>query len=359
MKILLIGEASGVHRNLKKGFEELGHTAFHIIKYSEQQGRSSDASFCKARNGILGGISRNISSLHNALCLEKYDVINFLNTITAVHGRYTRYLDLPIIRNKAKIMSYYAVGCDELGIIRRSDCDFAYIPCPSCLGSGETLGRDCEEFLNPLYKKSGDRARRYFDVAGCSMIEYDHTSTFFGEKSFCRVPLPVDTDAINFSPARNRKIVKIAHTPSRRGFKGTTIVLEAIDILRKSRNDFEFKIIEGLNFEDYLNVIRDVDIVVDQVYSQSPGMNALEMLAAGKIVFTGATKLGQTYYDFMHNFPGVNAEPNPTILAESLSFMLDKRNSYSEFGFAGREYIEKNHSCVYSAQKFLNLWLRK
>lgn len=356
MEILLIGEASGVHHNLKKGLLELGHDVEHKILYGSAQGRSNDGSFAPISKGIIGGIKRNISPLVTANSLKQYDVINFINTITAVHGQYTKYLDLPILNRKAKKLSYYALGCDELGLIRRSHLNFAYSPCSTCLSSGEMLGRDCENKLNPIYDKSIERAEKYLDVGASSMIDYDHVSDIFKDKPFSRIPLPIDTETINFNPAKKNKKITIAHSPTRRGFKGTDAVLKAMSILNNQRNDYEFIIIEGLPFKEYIEVMKNVDIVIDQVYSQSPGMNALEMLAAGKIVFTGATELGKSYFDFMQDFPGFDASPDPIKLANKLSEILDSQHMFAEWSEYGREYIEENHNCITVANQFVSLW---
>lgn len=356
MDILLIGEASGVHHNLKKGLLELGHNVDHKILYGSAQGRANDGSFASEGKGIIGGIKRNISPLITANSLKQYDVINFINTITAVHGQYTKYLDLPILNRKAKKLSYYALSCDELGLIRRSTHDLKYSPCATCLSSGETLGVDCEKRFNPIYDKSVDRAEKYLNVGASSMIEYDHVSEVFKNKSFTRIPLPIDTETIEFHPAVKSEKILIAHAPTRRGFKGTDVVLKAIEVLKAQRNDFEFIIVEKLSFKDYVKVMTEVDIVIDQVYSQSPGMNALEMLAAGKIVLTGATELGKSYFDFMQHFPGFDASPEAIKLANKLGEILDNQDMFAQWSESGRKYIINNHSCVTVAKQFVDLW---
>lgn len=356
--MLLVGEASGVHRNLKKGLLHLGLDVVHYIQFKSQQGRTNDGYFSPDFPGVFGGVVRNVAPFIKTALLDDYDVVNFLNTITAVHGKYTKYFDLPLLRNKAKIMSYYAVGCDELGIIRRSFHDFEYTPCATCLASGELLGRDCESHLNKIYDKSTGRAQKYFDTAAISMVEYDHVSACFDPSFTARIPLPVDVDAIPFSPAKAKTRIKIAHTPTRRGFKGTEVVNQAIALLSQARNDFEFISIEGLNYGDYLLAMNDVDVVIDQVYSQSPGMNALEMAAAGKIVLTGATAKGKSYFDFMENFPGINAEPEPKLLCDTLSRIIDNKRDFPVLAEQSRLYIKTNHSCPDVAQKFLRLWGR-
>lgn len=357
MKVLLVGEASGVHRNLKQGLKALGVECLHMVHSDTAPRRSYDDAFSYSYGGLLGGLARNLQPFIKISALPRFDVINFCNTITSVHGIYTKYLDLPALRKKTKIMSYYALGCDEIGLIRANNA-LPYAPCTGCLKSGDVLSRDCSQILYPRVEKSKRIVNKYFDFAACSMVEYGHTEQLFG-RDFARIQLPVDTDKIPFAPARNRKIVHIVHTPTRRGFKGTAVVLRAIDLLKKWRDDFVFSIIEGLQYDKYLSAMADADIVIDQVYSQSMGMNALEMLAAGKIVFTGSTDLGNSYFEFSKATPAFDAPPESEGLARALSSVIDRKSEFGVLASSGRRYVEEHHSIPSVAQLFLNKWNEK
>jgi hypothetical protein len=190
------------------------------------------------------------------------------------------------------------------------------------------------------------------------MIEYGHVEQVFGH-NFSRIQVPVEISAIPFNPAEPRGVTKIIHSPTRRGFKGSTLVLQAIEMLKARRTDFYFKIVEGLPFSKYIDVMSEADIVIDQVYSQSPGMNALEMMAAGKIVFTGATPLGASYFDFMADSPAIDAPPNAPELAEAISLALDRRNEFRNLAERGRAYVETNHSPHKVAQLFVSEWAKR
>jgi hypothetical protein len=58
----------------------------------------------------------------------------------------------------------------------------------------------------------------------------------------------------------------------------------------------------------------------------------------------------------MNNFPGIDADPNPIMLAEAISQTLDNKDKFPEIAEEGRSYIEKYHSCISSAGKFIELW---
>lgn len=357
MRILLVGEASGVHRNLKIGLLALGAECYHMTQSDSTSWREFDDTFSPAYSGIIGGLARNISPFLKISALDDYDVINFVNTITAVHGKYTKYLDIPWFRKKTKLMSYYALGCDEIGLIRRND-KLPYKPCETCLASKDTLSRDCDLMFNRQYEKSQEITKKYFDFGACSMIEYGHVEKIFGQY-FSRIQFPVDISRIPFNPAKSRSSVNIVHTPTRRGFKGTYVVLQAIEILKKRRNDFNFSLVEGLSYEKYVTRMAEADIVIDQIYSQSPGMNGLEMMAAGKIVLTGATDIGKSYFDFMNDSPAFDAPPDDVLLADQLDRILDRKNEFGVLAERGRSYVEMNHSIKKVAEKFLNEWVAR
>lgn len=353
MKVLLIGEASGVHRNLKIGLTALGVQCLHMVHNLRPQSRVSDASFAAVYPGVIGGIARNIMPFVTISKLGKYDVINFTNGISSVIGRYTKYYDLPLLRSKTDMLSYYALSCDELGLIRRNNI-VPYRPCASCLAS-DHFSRDCEFEFNKQYEKNLEVAKQYFDFGASSAIEYDNASQAFPGK-FSRIQFPIDTQNIKFRPATAGKLVNIVHTPTKRGFKGTDVVIEAIRLLRSRRSDFHFEIVEGLNYDEYLDRVARADIIIDQVHSQSPGINALEMMAAGKIVLTGATNLGKSYFDFTHELPAIDAPPNSNDLAEVLVEALETRTHFPRLAEQGRDYVAKHHNVKKVADLFMSEW---
>lgn len=353
--VLLIGEASGVHRNLAKGLRSLGVNVKHMVQSDAPSWKWYDDVFAHNKAGWRGGIARNLEPFWSIAKMGIYDVINFTNTITSVHGIHTRYYDIPFIRRKGRLLSYYALGCDEVGLIRRNE-HLKYTPCEGCLKYDQTLGGDCKNLLNPRWDKSNSIVSKNFDFGASSMMEYDHTSDLFPVGSFARIPFPVDLDKISFTPAKAKDRPLVLHTPTRRGFKGTKFVLEAINHLGSVRDDFEFRVVEGLSYEDYVRSVADADIIIDQVFSQSPGMNGLEMLAAGKVVMTGATDFGRSFIPEMQNLPAFDASPEPQVLAKALMALLDSKEDFSNLALKGRQYVAEVHDPVRIANLFLENW---
>ena len=356
LRVLLIGEASGVHWTLKTALEDLGHHCDLLIQQGLESQRPYDISLGVSGTGLVNQIKRNTLPILRAMRLENYDVVNFLNAITSQNGRYAKYKDIPILRKKCRVMSYYAVGCDELGLIMMNRGRLPYTPCDTCYGSTDQLGQDCKLWIRDHHEQGVGLAEQYFDVGFGSMVEYDHARHAFDPGNFVRVPFPIDAEKIPFAPATLKDRPLVVHTPTRRAFKGTDTVLSAVDLLRRTRDDFDFEVVEGLGYQDYLRVIRTSDVVIDQIFSQSPGMNALELMAMGKVVMTGATDLGRSYFPFMADMPAYDAPPNATALAAALDRVLDDKAGWGHLAARGRDYVVENYDRHEVARTFLDGW---
>ena len=101
------------------------------------------------------------------------------------------------------------------------------------------------------------------------------------------VPLDVHLEA--HTPARAVPVV--LHSPAfdhnaRGDIKGTSYVMRAVEQLKKEGLRFEFKLITGMQRHEVLEVLRDGDIVVDELMLHGPGSLSAEAMMAGCAVAT-------------------------------------------------------------------------
>jgi glycosyltransferase involved in cell wall biosynthesis len=357
MKILLVSDARGVHEYLYRGLIELGcDCELAVIHYTPIGRVNNKKEFHPLRKlRRLGRVIRPYINYWQIRNLAEYDVISFVHRISFHDmGSFFQYSDIELLSKKSSVLSYTALGCDEISLIKNNKI-LPYNPCGGCELFDET-GKYCINVVRKQHENGVSYLLRYFDVVISPMIEYDHARILFNGTS-SRIPFPIDISEIPWNPAQGcREKMKIVHTPTRKGFKGTDIVLKAIKILEKRRSDFEFSIIEGLNFDEYTKVMKTIDIVIDQVWSQSPGMNALWMLGMGKIVFSGNSELCKTYFPFGEESTIIDAVPDPEQLANRLEWILINRSSIDEMAMKGRSYIKKHHNHVNIAEKYIDLW---
>jgi hypothetical protein len=354
MRILLVNEASGYHHYLKLGLQELGHDVVHAMPGEQTwQGRTADYFFGNSGQSTVAKLQRNVAPFLKLQRYTQFDVANFLLGLSAFPGRFTKYRDLPILKRKGVRLSYTGSGCDPIALLRVRP-DARELPCESCMRHDD-LGRGCEKNI------LGDRKRAIgyaglVDYAVTPVFEYDHAHAVFPHAIHRRIPLPIAVGSIDFAPATTKVRPVIVHAPTRRGFKGTHVVLEAIKLLQARGATFEFRMVENLSFSDYLKCMQECDIHIDQVLVQSAGIAALESLAMGKVVVSGNGPAAREYFPFAAESPVVNASPDPAALAETLHGLLREKSGFAAQGARGRLFVATHHDHLEIARQFSALW---
>ena len=96
--------------------------------------------------------------------------------------------------------------------------------------------------------------------------------------------------------------------------------------------------------------------MLDQVYAYDQGYNALEAMAIGKVVFTGAEKEWLELYNIKENSVAINALPDHTKIIESLELLINNPSKIMEISANAREFIEKNHNYISIAEHYEKVW---
>lgn len=359
MKILLVNEASGVHRNLRMGLEELGHEVTHIASGgTAYQGRKQDRLFgFREGPGLYGRLVRNFVTPHTIPRFYKYDIAHFILGMSLLTGKLVRYQDLPRLKNHGVKLGYYTVGCDEAGLPRvREDVKKLYPFCDRCM-VGDVLGKSCAKEILGWRGKAGQYAD-LFDYCGLSAPSYDHAAAFFSNAKSQKIPFPLYIDPIAFNPARKRDKVRIIHAPTRRAVKGTDYILNAFEALKtRTKIPFEIDLIEGVSFDEYIRRIGEADILVDQLDVPLPGMAALEAMASGKIVVSGNMPgVADRFHPFMKDAPIWHGSSKGDDLVTTLASLLEQQDTFESIGHRARKFVETHHDHRKVTGAFLNLW---
>ena len=91
------------------------------------------------------------------------------------------------------------------------------------------------------------------------------------------------------------------------------------------------------------------------MFAFDQGYNALEAMAKGKVVFTGAEKEFVDYYK-LNAEVAINALPDVDYLVEKLSYLIENPNEIKKIGHNAREFILKEHNYSKIAEKYLEKW---
>jgi len=152
-------------------------------------------------------------------------------------------------------------------------------------------------------------------------------------------PLIVDVDAW----ACDRPVLQsprpiVVHAPSRRWTKGTDRIVPVLTALH-DRRVIDFRLVEGVPWNQMRDLVHDADIVVDQVMIGSYGTFACEGMAAGKVVVAYVHEAAHKAVGV--NPPVVNAAADS--VGEAIEFLLDDRAAGMALAAEGLRYAREHH----------------
>lgn len=143
--------------------------------------------------------------------------------------------------------------------------------------------------------------------------------------------------------------IKLIHTPSAKGAKGTKFVRKAVDNL-KSRYNIEYIEIHNKEHSEAVNAIMQADILLDQFVLGSYGIACCEALAMGKPVL--CYLMDPIVNLLPRDCPIINANPN-NLQAVLENIIINPKTIY-EIGVKSRQYAEKYHDSDVLAKELIH-----
>lgn len=144
----------------------------------------------------------------------------------------------------------------------------------------------------------------------------------------------------------------VVHAPTKRDLKGTEYVIAAVNALKKSGLSFDFKLIEGMNHEETMNLLSKADIVIDQLRIGSAGYLSTEAMALGKPVICYIRE--DLLEKYPKDLPIVNAHPdNITTVLENL---INQPSEWKKLGVQGRAYIKQHHTVGNVINQYIDVY---
>ena len=116
---------------------------------------------------------------------------------------------------------------------------------------------------------------------------------------------------------------------------------------------------ENIPYAEYIAIYNRAHILLDQVYAYDQGYNALEAMAKGKVVFTGAESEFLTHYTLLEDEVCINALPNENDIVAKLSLLIENPDKIIEISKNARNFIEKEHNYRLIGKKYLAIWSEK
>jgi len=341
MKILLVGEFSGVHNNLKQGLMKLGHQV--VLAASGDGYRGFDYDFNLKPYRRLGPLNHVLNTLHIFVNIHKlcgYDVVQFITPFTfPTPFIWLRLYSIIFKSNRNRL--YYVCGGDLSSLANRAI--FKYFP-----------QDDKDPKDHRMHTRQTIQYKEWFinsiDGIVPSMYEYS-IGHRYAPKCMPPIRLPIVIEELSTRIESSSKL-RILHGITRSSVKGSSYIKSA---LRKVEENFSesvtITIVEKLPFADYLKILENNDVLVDQCKSYSYGMNALVAMSKGLIVLSGSEPEAMEYLG-VEDCPIINIVPDENQIYSVLLKLITDKRSCQELKRRSLDYVDKYHNAEIIAHTF-------
>lgn len=353
MKILLIGDFSGFHKNLKEGLDELGHIV-HIAASGDgyKNTTNSDIYVPNSKYKIIKGLRKITFPFAHIKDYYGYDVVQ-ANSHNAFGGAQIYYSSIQLKKIKKKTGKLFLTSCGTDYFMYKCRNELKYNPIDESINI-DLSGKN--RYLNKIYIQNNKDVANLVD--GIIPITYIYRLAYNNHMNLMNtIQLPINSDKVKYIPQKiENNRLKIFHGITREGFKGTKYIREAMAKLKENYpNDVDIIIDGKMPLKDYLKVLEETNVVVDQALSYSYGMNAIYSMAMGKVVLSGNEPECQQEFG-RSDIPVINIEPSVDDIYKKLEELLLNKSRVIDIGEKSRLFVEDFHHHVKVAQKYLDTW---
>lgn len=355
MKILLIGEASFLHNTLKKGLVERGHRVTTMSDGNGWHDAPRDIDLRRnLRWGKFGGLWVVWQLLRHLPQLCGNDVVQIHNYqfVPLMYRWNTLLLRFLKLTNRCVVKGCFG---DDPQIFRRQAQG---VPAYSdTFWSGQLQNTDqhrdrIAEVVEHGAEASWRKTTAMADALVPCLYEYwlDYNEPPYAAKLHY-IPLPMECEKmvrwcdgemvkwcngemvrwcngemvrcvgnVTTSPSHpnNSQLapshpitILIGLQPKRDFMKGAMKIATFVEeVARRHPGMVQIKYVEGVPYDEYMRLLAEADVLVDQLYSYTPSMNSLAAMARGTVVIGGGE---EEYYEFIGEDtlrPIINVRPD-------------------------------------------------
>jgi glycosyltransferase involved in cell wall biosynthesis len=377
MKILLVGEYSRLHSSLKEGLVELGHEVTIVSSGDGMKQFKTDinynskikASFRlnKLNNLFIRFLKIDFIKIENAYRFKKllpllkdFDIVQLINedALFIEPRAQIKILQKLILHNKKLLV--LCCGDDFTSVNYYLNENVKYSILTPYLKDKTLKNRFVFslKYITDPYKELHEFLKS--NSSGTIASDMDYHLPMENQPNYLGlIPNPINVDKITFTHLKIDTKITIflginTHSKIK---KGLTYFEQALEIIQNKHPDkVTIKITENLPYNDYIKIYNEAHILLDQVYAYDQGYNALEAMAKGKVVFTGAENEWLEYYGLKEDTIAINALPDVNYLVKKLEWLILNPEEIIKISNNARRFIEKEHNYIDAAKKYIELW---
>lgn len=376
MRVLLIGEYSGHHNAVKEGLVKLGHDVLLVgngdgfknypvdinINHSFHNKvlKKFKVAFYKLTSIDLGSLEVYYKALFHLKKFKGFDIVQLMNeSALGIDPKFQiKFLKRIIKHNKKLVL--ISSGIDYQCMSYMMEGKFRYSIMSPYL-EDQSLFETYQfqlQYLNEKFTKLHNFI--YDHCYGVIASDMDYHIPLLGhEKYLGLAPNPINTDRIQYIPLKINEKIKIFHGVNRSAMhkKGNHFFIEALNIIEdKYADKVDIITTYSIPYSEYIKRYEDCHILLDQVYAYDQGFNALEAMAKGKVVFTGAEQEWLEYYNLKADTVAINALPDAKKIAEKLEWLILNPDYIYKISQNARAFVEREHHYIKATKDYIKKW---
>lgn len=367
MRILLLGEASFVHYTLNIAFKELGHNSVLMSGGNNERNCPRDIDLKRnMKYGKLGGLTILWKLLRNIRRLVGNDIVQIHNyQFVPLRGRWNEII-MRLLKWTNKKVVKCCLGDDFVifsqqskGVLKYSDTNIDKRTINEDVNAWRIEEQMLPEFVHCCKYTNRQAAALLpclYEYYLCYDLPEYHDKLYY-------MPLPIEIPSLKDKEKAKRKVkqpvkVLVGIQSKRDYIKGAAIISKYVErIAEENPGAIELKKVYDVPYFDYLKLLEEADVLVDQLYSYTPSMNSLAAMAHGTVVIGGGE---EEYYEFIGEKelrPIINVRPeddeyNMAQLRETLLHP----EKIEEMKRQSIEFVRKYHDHITVARQYIKLY---
>ncbi len=365
MRILFFGDYSNLHACLAAELRKRGHDVTVISDGGRYMDTQRDI-LLDRNPGKMGAIKYLYNVLNIVPQLKGYDIVQLINPhfLHLRPGKIRYFFNLLKKNNRSVFLTlagndyYFVKTCLEGKTFRFSEFEVGGKPTEFELKTGHAAawtGPGMKDFCDYIYDN--------IDGAMSVLPEYDMAARPLLGDRLAFTNIPIDISNLHTSPLEISGKIKL-FIGMRQGMeiqKGTARMLDiCLRLQREMPDKCEVTCVRNLPLKEYLARMRDSHIVIDQLYSYSPGTNAFQAMALGRVAATGAQPEYYRYINEPDRGAIIPLSPIKTDKEweEILRGLILNPTPLPSLAAEGRRIVETHNAVALVADRFESHWNR-
>jgi len=376
MKILLVGEYSRLHNSLKEGLQALGHDVTLVATGDGFKKYPADvlltpthtSGFAKKWKVLffkLFGFDMSSISVMRQFFQQKssftgFDVVQLINeSPLGIMPKHEKEI-ISFLKENNKKLFLLSCGTDYISVQHSLDKKPKY-SILSPLFDGKVSKESYApilKYVRPEYKELHEFVYERIEGVIASDLDY-HLPLLGHDKYLGLIPNPINIATLDEHLPEISEVITIFHGINRANYykKGSDYFEAALKKLQEQYPERVHIIrVESLPYAEYIQKYNEAHILLDQVLAYDQGYNALEAMAKGKVVFTGAEEEFNSHYQLTQDV-AVNALPDSEAIFRELEQLILNPEKIAMISKNARNFIEREHDYQKIARTYLSIWI--